>query len=315
MPMKLLFGLDDSEFTYQALRNVGSLLAPAGIGVHLFHAAPESTLCHPGELSTVSGEPAPLQKALEGQAQAILKQAVDLLLKLGFERPRIESELRLNSVNAAQEILAAAERAAPAAIAVARKGRSAITRFFLGSTATLVCHYAETLPVWVVGTRRLRPPHLLAALDESACAERVIAQAAAFFGKIPGTRVTLFHVIPAKPPGFWDDGHILDNRERLERERRVADWHTAHAARTEDVFLRLAARLSGAGVAEGAIEIKRQAMAAGIARDILAEAAGGDYNILAIGRRGDSAIKEFSLGSRAAKILNSPLENTLLLVN
>jgi len=55
-------------------------------------------------------------------------------------------------------------------------------------------------------------------------------------------------------------------------------------------------------------------MVEGIARDILAEAREGGYNILAFGRRGSSAIKEFTLGSRAAKMPHNPFDCTLILV-
>jgi nucleotide-binding universal stress UspA family protein len=53
----------------------------------------------------------------------------------------------------------------------------------------------------------------------------------------------------------------------------------------------------------------------GIARDIVAEASRGDYNILAFGRRGLSAISDFTLGSRAAKILQSARDCSLIVVN
>jgi len=148
MSQKLLFGVDGSERAYQALYNLGSVLEPTDIHFHLFYAAPESALFYPGELSTLSGEPGQWQKAQEGQARAIIERAVGLLLDLGFKRSRIEQELRLKSVNAAQDILAASERQAPSAIVLARKGRSAVKRFFLGSTTAMVCQYAENLPVW-----------------------------------------------------------------------------------------------------------------------------------------------------------------------
>jgi nucleotide-binding universal stress UspA family protein len=68
-------------------------------------------------------------------------------------------------------------------------------------------------------------------------------------------------------------------------------------------------------VLERNISIKSQTLIEGIARDILAEVSRGDYNILAFGRRGSSAIKEFTLGSRAAKMLHSPGDWTLILVS
>jgi nucleotide-binding universal stress UspA family protein len=315
MAKQILFGLDGSERAYQALQNLGTLLEPTDLQVHLFYAAPESALFYPGELSTLSGEPGQWKKAQENQAQAVLGRAVDVLSKQGLIRSRMEEELKLKSVNAAQEILAAGERQASSVVALAPKGRSAVKRFFLGSTTALVCQYAENLPVWVIGNRPLKPPHLLAAIDESFYAERVIAHIGEYFGKLPGTRVTLFQVIPAKPPGYWDDGHILDESERSERQKIVKNWRAAYEKQTEDLFLKAKSRLAAAGVPQEDIAAKCQTMVEGIARDILAEAGQGDYNILAFGRRGSSAIKEFTLGSRAAKLLQNPFDHTLIVVN
>ena len=315
MPKKILFGVDGSDRAFQALQNLGSLLGPADVRWHLFYAAPESSLFQPGELSTLSGEPQQWKKAQENQAQAILDRAADLLSKLGFTRTRIETELGSKSANAAQGILAASERQPPDAIALARKGQSAVKRFFLGSTTAMVCQYAENLPVWVVGKAPLTPPRLLAAVDESPYAERVVVHIGESFGKLPGARVTLFHVISAKPPGYWDDGHILDETERSERQRVVQNWRAAYEKNTEDLFLKAKACLTGAGMPERDIIVKHQTMVEGIARDILAEAREGGYNILAFGRRGSSAIKEFTLGSRAAKMLHNPFDCTLILVN
>ena len=315
MPKQIIFGVDDSESTFQAIHNLGVLLEPADVHLRLFHAAPETSHFYPGELSTLSGEPDQWQKAQEGQARAILEQAAGLLRDLGFERSRIHQELTLRSLNAAQDILAASERQAPCAIVLARKGRSAVKRFFLGSTTAMVCQYAEKLPVWVVGSQSLEPPHLLVALDESPYAGRVLAHVGEHFGKLPETRVTLFHVMPAKPPGYWDDGHILDETERSERQRTVAKWRAAYEEETGNFFLKAKLQLTGAGVHARKISIKSETLTGGIARDILAEAGRGDYNILAFGRRGSSAIKEFTLGSRAAKMLYNPFDCTLILVS
>jgi nucleotide-binding universal stress UspA family protein len=314
MTKRILFALDDSETACGALRNLGGLLAPGEVHLHLFHAAPETSHFHPGELSSLSGEPGPWEKTQAEQAGAILKRADELLQQLGFTPARIEREFTRNSSNAAQEILAASERQAPSAIALARKGRSGVTRFLLGSTTAQVCQYAEGVPVWVVGSRPLEPPRVLAAIDESPYADRVAAHVGEHFGRIAGSRVTLFHVIAAKPPGFWDDGHILDETERSERTNAVARWRREQERQTENRFNKAKAALAAAGMREENIALVRQAMAAGIARDILAEAARGGYNILVFGRRGASAIKEFALGSRAAKILHSPSDLTLVLV-
>ncbi len=314
MPKRILFGLDDSDTAYEALRKLGALLAPADVHLHLLHAAPETSHFHPGELSTLSGEPGVWKNTQKEQAEAILKRADQLLRQLGFTPARIKQEFTLRCANAAQEILAAGERQAPAAIAIARRGRSGVKRFFLGSTTTQVCQYAEKVPVWVLGSRPLEPPHVLVALDESPYADRMATHVGEHFGGLPGTRVTLFHVLAAKPPGFWDDGHILGETERAERDRTVVQWRNGQERKTADLFNQAKEKLTAAGVREENIAVVRQAMAAGIARDILAEAARGGYNILVFGRRGTSAIREFTLGSRAAKMLHSPSELTVILV-
>jgi len=176
-----------------------------------------SFLCRPGEFPLpaggtfhLSGEPQQWKKAQENQAQSILDRAADLLSKLGFTRTRIETELGSKSANAAQGILAASERQPPDAIALARKGQSAVKRFFLGSTTAMVCQYAENLPVWVVGKAPLTPPRLLAAVDESPYAERVVVHIGESFGKLPGAPSDVVSRDIGQAAGYWDDGHILD---------------------------------------------------------------------------------------------------------
>lgn len=315
MARKLLFGVDDSQSSLDALRNLGSLLQGTDVHLELFHAVPESALIYPGELSTLSGTPSDWKKVQERQARAVLDQAVSLLVGMGYKRSRLGQQSVLQSVNAAQDILAASEKGDFAAIVLARKGRSAAKRFLLGSTTTMVCQYSEKQRVWVLGPRPLKPPRLLVALDESDHAGRIISYVSACFAGLPGIQITLFHVMPAKPPGYWDDGHILGEAERARRQELVAKWRAEHEEKTDDIFLTAKQALVGAGAPEHAIVLKRQTLVRGIALDLLAEASRGDYNILVFGRRGLSAVAEFNLGTHASKILQAAPDCTLVMVN
>jgi nucleotide-binding universal stress UspA family protein len=283
--------------------------------MHLFYAVPESSLIYPGELSTLSGTPSDWKKIQERQARTVLDQAMGVLVEMGYKRSRLHQERVLQSVNVAQDILAASERGEFAAIALARKARSTVKRFLLGSTTTLVCQYSEKQPVWVLGSRAMTSPNLLVALDESDHAGRVVSHVTEYFAGLAGVRITLFHLMPTKPPGYWDDGHILDQAERSERQKLVARWRVEHEEKTDDIFLRASTVLMGAGVAERAIVRKRQTLVRGIALDLLAEASRGDYNILVFGRRGLSAVAEFNLGTHASKLLQAAPDCTLVLVN
>jgi nucleotide-binding universal stress UspA family protein len=315
MTRRFLFGVDDSENTLQALKNFAELFLEDDVVLHLFHAVPESSLLYPGELSTLSGEAGEWEKVQERQAQRVLDKAVGMLVAMGYKRSRLESEHKLQSVDTAQNILDACESNQFAAIVLARKGRSAVKRFLLGSTTTKICQHSETQPVWVIGTPQLKPPNILAALDNSDYAERIFGHLAQYLAPFPGARITLFHVMPAKPPEFWDDGHILDQEERSEREALVAAWRSDYEKHMAGIFAKAKEVFTGAGMGEKQVTSLMPTRMRGIARDIIAEASRGDYNILAFGRRGLAAISDFNLGSRAAKMLQGASDCSLIVIN
>jgi nucleotide-binding universal stress UspA family protein len=315
MSKRFLFGIDDSANTLQALKNFAELFLESDVTLHLFHAVPESSLLYPGELSTLSGEVSEWEKVQERQAQRVLDKAVGLLVEMGYKRSRLELESRLKSVDTAQNILDASENNEFAAIVLARKGRSAVKRFILGSTTTKICQHSEAQPVWVIGTPQLKPPNILASLDDSDYAEHIFHHLAQYLAPFPGARLTLFHVMPAKPPEFWDDGHILDEGERSQRDALVAKWRSNYEERMAGIFARAKEVFASAGMNEEQVVSQMPTRMRGIARDIIAEASRGDYNILAFGRRGLSAISDFNLGSRAAKVLQSARDCSLIVVN
>ena len=65
---------------------------------------------------------------------------------------------------------------------------------------------------------------VLIALDSSPGAWGAVEYVAEAFGQTPGVQVTLLHVLSGLPPAFWDDGHILDEKEKASRQRLVAAW-------------------------------------------------------------------------------------------
>jgi nucleotide-binding universal stress UspA family protein len=315
MGRRFLVGVDDSRNTLDALHNLGALCLQADVEFTLFHAVPESSMLYPGELSTLSGEPSDWEKVQKRQAQNVLDKAVALLVELGYKRSRLHPCSKLQSVDTAQDILDGSEQGDFTAIVLARKGHSTVKRFLLGSTTARICQYAEAQPVWAIGTPSLQPPRILAALDESDHSTRIASHLADTLGRIPDARFTLLHVMPAKPPGYWDDGHILDEKERSERHEIVARWQAQHEKQMAGIFAAATESLTRAGVPREFIATRMQTRVRGIARDIIAEVGRGDHNALAFGRRGTSAIREFNLGSRAAKILQSAPDCTLIVVN
>jgi len=68
-----------------------------------------------------------------------------------------------------------------------------------------------------------------------------------------------------------------------------------------------------AGFPESNISVKVESQKKGVARDIIDEAASG-YDIIVIGRRGLSAIKEFFLGSVSQKVIHAAGDVSVVLV-
>ena len=72
--------------------------------------------------------------------------------------------------------------------------------------------------------------------------------------------------------------------------------------------------LRKAGFKEKNIRVKVETQKKGIARDIINEASSG-YDVVVLGRRGLSGIKEFLLGSISQKVLHSAKNVSVLLVD
>lgn len=73
-------------------------------------------------------------------------------------------------------------------------------------------------------------------------------------------------------------------------------------------------RLLKAGFAEDHVAIKVENKQKGVARDLLNEAQKG-YDLMVIGRRGLSGIKEFFLGSTSHKVFTGAKEISILVAN
>jgi nucleotide-binding universal stress UspA family protein len=72
--------------------------------------------------------------------------------------------------------------------------------------------------------------------------------------------------------------------------------------------------LMDAGFDENNIAVKSEVKKSGVARDIVKEAESG-YNVIVMGRRGVSGIKEFILGSVSQKVFNLAKDISVVVVN
>lgn len=152
---------------------------------------------------------------------------------------------------------------------------------------------------------------ILVAFDDSENAMRGVKFVTDSF--TPGHKITLFSVIPDTSaaceifspeltPYFFSQQAIFCSMQDKKTQL------------VNDALSKAKEILTGAGFKEADISTKVENQKNGIARDIINEARTG-YDIIVIGRRGLSAIKEFLLGSVSQKVIHAAGDLSVVLVS
>ncbi len=146
---------------------------------------------------------------------------------------------------------------------------------------------------------------VIIALDSSEGAWRAVEYVAEHLGKCPGIQVTLLHILSGLPPALWDDGHILNDKERESRQRLVQSWQAEQAKQWQGLVKKAHDRLLEAGIPQGAVTDTFKPKYYDVAEDILNEAAAGGYDSIVMGRRGLGLAKALLLGSVTNKVVQT----------
>lgn len=152
---------------------------------------------------------------------------------------------------------------------------------------------------------------ILLAIDDSENARRAVEFVANFFA--PDNKITLFNVIPDTAalcamnspeltPYFKSQQSSFCLLE--EKKRELVNQAVQKAKNI----------LMDAGFDERNITVKSELKKSGVARDIVREAE-SDYDVIVLGRRGLSGIKDFILGSVSQKVFNLAKDISVLVVN
>lgn len=146
---------------------------------------------------------------------------------------------------------------------------------------------------------------ILIALDSSEGAWRAVEYVAKTFSRTPGVQVTLLHILSGLPPAFWDDGHVLQDKEREARQRMVANWQKEQEKNWQDLVGKAHQHLTKAGLAKEAVADKFKPKSFDVADDIIDVAQAGGYDTVVMGRRGMGTAKALLLGSVTRKVTDS----------
>lgn len=126
-----------------------------------------------------------------------------------------------------------------------------------------------------------------------------------------GAEICIYHVISKVPEVFWDLGNDPDWSPKIEAIREYQEKQVDMATSFVDKSAEI---LKNGGFKPENVTTRIEANREGIARDILAEAKRGGYDVLAIGRGQVGSLQNMPLGSVASKIASAVSAPSLWLV-
>ena len=157
---------------------------------------------------------------------------------------------------------------------------------------------------------------ILIAVDNSEASMKAVNYVAEYFSKARDLEIKLLNILPELPPSFWDEGHLLDEEERSERNRAIKSWEKNHELEMEKIFKSAVDTLIKKGeFKNGQIETKvllRTGL--GAAGDILDEARKGGYKTIVLGRKSHMGTATFLMGSVSTKVVNHGTGLTICVV-
>jgi nucleotide-binding universal stress UspA family protein len=146
---------------------------------------------------------------------------------------------------------------------------------------------------------------ILVALDASEGAWRAVEYVARTFGQTPGVEVTLLHILTGLPPAFWDDGHILQEKEKEARQRLINQWQADQEKNWLGLVAKAKETLLAAGIPEAAVTSRFKPKYYDVAEDIINEAVNAGCSTVVMGRRGLGKAKALLLGSVTNKVVQN----------
>ena len=300
---RILFGLDDSDFSRQSSLETGNLIKTSQeFNLTLFHGVPDPDI---SLLSKLTGqEPQEVEKHQElwiSEAQKVLQKAKDGLVESGFDPNRLSTFLERKCSDPADALLKLADAEGMETIAIGRWGKATVSRQLIGSVTYRLAQLTNHRALWVIDPR-ICSHDVLVGLIGAPISRRIVDYTVRYFTHLKESRFTFFHVIPPVPPQYWQFGSTPDADAR-DVQQKMVQWQKEYTDIVKKTADDAKKRLIQAGIPEENVVFKFQPQKSGIARDMLVELEEGDHGILVIGRKGFKDIEEFGLGSKANKLL------------
>jgi nucleotide-binding universal stress UspA family protein len=297
--MRVLVAYDGSASARAALRATAELLPSAEPVVLTVYEAPvrlEHLLAAHGPTpSPLERDVADVRRLMRDEAMVTAREGAGLAAEAGLAA---KAQTAATTGSAWPVILAEATQRESAALVCGTRGRSGLSRAWLGSTSSALLHHA-TLPILVVPQRSPEPTGpLLLAYDGSEPARTAVTTAAQFF---PGRPAVVAHVWES-PLKHSLPGHALSSAPITMIPELTDDLHqmlsnSAHALAEEGAEL---ARDHGLEARAESVE-----SAAGVWRALIEAAVPLGASVVVAGSRGRGAIASTMLGSVSSGLVHN----------
>jgi len=301
---KLLFGVDDSDFSRQALARAGDLQRNnPNLKITIFHGDSDANFSFMAKILKLSPDELEKHQRLWSlEEKNILQKAKEALTESGFDSKRVTTFFDQGCNDPSESMMKLAGSQGFETVAVARWGAKTLSRQIIGSVTCRLVNMADIPALWIMDPR-IRSHDVLVTLVGASISQRVMEYTLQYFAHLKESRFTFFHVIPAPPPQIWNYGSIRDKDSFEEQQEKIRRWVEEKTDKVTQIADEGRQRLIKAGIPEQNIAIKLKPQKQGIARDILKELETGNYGIILMGRKGSKKIREFQLGSKANKLL------------
>ena len=315
--IKVLFGVDSSEFASKAVAAAANLLKDnRNLKMTIFHGIPEPD---PGRVFELSLSPEEVEKHLQlwsQERQKVIRLAKEAAIDAGFDPERVNTSYEEKCKDPVISMINMASKEDFETIALARWGARTLAQRVMGHVTYKLLNMAYHLPLWMIDPR-IASHNVLVTVVGAGISRRVVDHTIRSFSHLKESKFTLFHVIPPLAPelhtsSYWD---IIRDLSGEEQQENMAQRMEAYLEKAKSIAQEGKERLISAGVPEENVVVKFQRQKQGIARDILEELDEGHHGILVLGRKGVKDISQFGLGSKANKLLHYARVLMMCLVN
>lgn len=155
---------------------------------------------------------------------------------------------------------------------------------------------------------------ILIGVHDKYCSMRAVEYMGKQFSLSDGPEVLLVHVLPNLPAIFWDEGHILTEAEKQDRQKVVDTWVAKQRDMIEPILQSMVRHLVQSGLRQEQVKMKFISGSTDVADSLLDEAKAGGYQTILLGRCGIQEGKHLLVGSIPSKLIQNAAGRAVCIV-